>query len=154
MEPLDTHRREERTDDADLERGDSNGTASEKTEEGRKEGHNNKEDKEKSSSKKSEDEDKQQNFMDRVKASARKIPLVGTVELGWIPNNLNWSKIKPALRSALLAWVSLLFVIIPKLSVMLGQVSSFSRAQQTADHNTKQGQLLNSHRYHFQCSYN
>jgi hypothetical protein len=51
-----------------------------------------------------------------------KVLFLESASWSWIPNNLTWSKIKPALRSALLGWVSLLFVIIPRLEVTLGQV--------------------------------
>lgn len=44
------------------------------------------------------------------------------IDLNWIPNNWSWSKIKPVIRCALTAWVSVLFFVIPKLEVMLGQV--------------------------------
>lgn len=44
------------------------------------------------------------------------------VNLQWIPTNLSWSKFKPVLRSALTAWISVLFFIIPKLERTLGSV--------------------------------
>lgn len=44
------------------------------------------------------------------------------INLQWIPPNFTWSKIKPVLRSALTAWISVLFFIIPSLERMLGQV--------------------------------
>jgi hypothetical protein len=43
--------------------------------------------------------------------------------LQWIPKNLTWSKMKPVIRCSLVAWISLLFMIIPKTAKMLGQVS-------------------------------
>ncbi|KAI0089790.1 hypothetical protein BDY19DRAFT_888753 [Irpex rosettiformis] len=58
------------------------------------------------------------------KAAVQKTPFINTVDLSWIPNNMTWSKIKPALRCALAAWVSLLFLLITDLSVMLGQATA------------------------------
>ncbi|KAI0344331.1 hypothetical protein BDW22DRAFT_1355705 [Trametopsis cervina] len=46
-----------------------------------------------------------------------------SVDLNWVPSNFTWSKLKPVIRSALLAWVSSLFVIISKTEVLLGQAS-------------------------------
>lgn len=46
------------------------------------------------------------------------------VNLRWIPDSLTWSKIKPAIRCAVVGWVSVVFFIIPQLEEMLGQVSS------------------------------
>lgn len=43
-------------------------------------------------------------------------------DMSWIPSNFTWSKIKPVIRSAIVAWISLLFVIIPRLETLLGQV--------------------------------
>lgn len=75
----------------------------------------------------SSDNEERPSFRARVQhallVAAQKIPFADTLNLNWVSNNLNWSKIKPALRTALVAWVSMLFVIIPELSVMLGQVS-------------------------------
>ena len=45
------------------------------------------------------------------------------IDLNWIPANLNWSKLKPVIRSAIGAWISVLFFIIPRTEVVLGQVS-------------------------------
>lgn len=42
---------------------------------------------------------------------------------GWIPANFTWSKIKPVIRCALTAWVSIIFVVISKTERVLGQVS-------------------------------
>ncbi len=44
------------------------------------------------------------------------------VNLRWIPDNCNWSKLKPVIRSALVAWISLLFFVIKDLEKLLGQV--------------------------------
>lgn len=46
-------------------------------------------------------------------------------DLNWIPANWNWSKIKPVIRSAIEAWVSVLFFIIPSIEKILGQVGGF-----------------------------
>ena len=48
------------------------------------------------------------------------------VNLKWIPDNWNWSKIKPVIRSAIVAWISLLFFVIRDLEKMLGQVRYLS----------------------------
>lgn len=45
--------------------------------------------------------------------------------LQWIPANWSWSKWKPVLRSALAAWISLLFFLIPTTLNVMGQVSIF-----------------------------
>ena len=66
--------------------------------------------------------------------SSRKRALIATwarlcnwvpFDLHWVLDNFVWSKLKPAIRVAVVAWVSLLFVIIPQLEIMLGQVRSF-----------------------------
>lgn len=46
--------------------------------------------------------------------------------LQWVPANFTWSKVKPVIRCAISAWVSLLLVIIPQTSKFLGQVSMLS----------------------------
>lgn len=43
-------------------------------------------------------------------------------QLAWIPANLSWSRWKPALRSALAAWILLVIFVIPKVERWLGQV--------------------------------
>lgn len=43
--------------------------------------------------------------------------------LRWIPANWTWSKWKPVVRSALAAWISLLFFLIPTTLHAMGQVS-------------------------------
>lgn len=81
---------------------------------------------------KGEDEDGQQastkstRFLRRVQITAGKVvqKLPFKPDLSWVSNNWTWSKIKPVIRCAAVAWISILFVIIPKLEVMLGQVSS------------------------------
>ena len=40
----------------------------------------------------------------------------------WIVKNLNWSKLKPVIRCAVVGWVSLVLFVIPKVEVLLGQV--------------------------------
>ncbi|EKM60249.1 uncharacterized protein PHACADRAFT_246113 [Phanerochaete carnosa HHB-10118-sp] len=45
------------------------------------------------------------------------------IDLKWIPANLSWPKMKPVIRTALVAWISVLFFTIPRLEVMLGQGS-------------------------------
>lgn len=44
------------------------------------------------------------------------------VDLQWIPNSWSWSKIKPLIRCAIVAWISVLFFVVWKLEVLLGQV--------------------------------
>lgn len=45
--------------------------------------------------------------------------------LQWIPDNWSWSKIKPVIRCAIVAWISMLFFMIKRLEILLGQVSVF-----------------------------
>ncbi|KAG2357359.1 hypothetical protein BDR07DRAFT_1420585 [Suillus spraguei] len=45
--------------------------------------------------------------------------------LRWMPANSTWSKWKPAIRSALAAWISVVIFVIPRIENILGQVSSF-----------------------------
>ena len=47
------------------------------------------------------------------------------VDLGWIPANWSWSKIKPVVRCAVTGWISVLFFVVPQLEVVLGQVRVF-----------------------------
>ena len=44
------------------------------------------------------------------------------VDLTWIPANWSWSKIKPVIRCAFVGWISVFFIIVPKLEVLLGPV--------------------------------
>ncbi|KAF8956639.1 hypothetical protein BDZ97DRAFT_1763642 [Flammula alnicola] len=43
--------------------------------------------------------------------------------LGWIPQNFVWSKVKPAIRCALVTWVSAVLFIIPPVEIKMGQAS-------------------------------
>ena len=45
-------------------------------------------------------------------------------DFGWATKNMEIAKLKPAIRSAVTAWVSLLLVIIPAAERFLGQVSA------------------------------
>jgi hypothetical protein len=45
--------------------------------------------------------------------------------LAWIPQNLTWSKLKPVIRCSLVAWVSVVLMIIGPVSRSLGQVSVY-----------------------------
>ena len=45
------------------------------------------------------------------------------IDLAWIPANWTWSKMKVLIRCALVAWISLLFFIVKRLEILLGQVS-------------------------------
>lgn len=45
----------------------------------------------------------------------------------WIPENWTWSKIKPAIRCAVAAWIGAVLFAIPRIEVFLGQVRNFGR---------------------------
>lgn len=45
---------------------------------------------------------------------------------GWIKSKMNWPALKPVLRSATAAWISLLYVIIPSIENRMGQVRCHS----------------------------
>jgi hypothetical protein len=77
------------------------------------------------SSKSSSDEtdEKQKHAPGGGKASAPSI-FVLPPSMHWIPANFNWSKLKPVIRSAVTAWISLLFVIINPTLRVVGQVSA------------------------------
>ena len=40
----------------------------------------------------------------------------------WIVKNWNWSKLKPVIRCAVVAWVAVVLFVIPKVEVFFGQV--------------------------------
>lgn len=42
----------------------------------------------------------------------------------WVPNNWHWSKLKPVIRCAVTAWISLVLFVIPAFERALGQVSN------------------------------
>ena len=42
----------------------------------------------------------------------------------WIVKNWNWSKLKPVIRSAVVAWVAVVLFVIPKVEAFIGQVCS------------------------------
>ena len=44
--------------------------------------------------------------------------------IAWIPANFTWPKLKPVIRCALTAWVSVVLMIIGPVSRSLGQVST------------------------------
>jgi len=44
-------------------------------------------------------------------------------EFEWVPQTFIWSNVKPAIRCALVAWVSLVLFVIPKVETVLGQAS-------------------------------
>ena len=44
------------------------------------------------------------------------------VNLQWIPDNWSWSRMKPLIRCAIMAWLSVLFFVIKRLEILLGQV--------------------------------
>ncbi|KAJ6525711.1 hypothetical protein B0H19DRAFT_1223853 [Mycena capillaripes] len=43
--------------------------------------------------------------------------------LQWVLDNLTWPKVKPTIRSAIAAWISMVLFLIPKIEVFLGQAS-------------------------------
>ena len=47
------------------------------------------------------------------------------LDLSWVTNNLDATRVKPALRGAVAAWVSLILLIIPRTERSMGQVSIF-----------------------------
>ena len=42
--------------------------------------------------------------------------------IGWVPDKLNWSNLKPVIRSALAAWIALVMILVPQVENVLGQV--------------------------------
>ena len=59
------------------------------------------------------------------------------IDLSWIPANWNWSKIKPVIRSAIEAWVSVIFFIIPRTEVIMGQVRLCARCHRSCSCNSR-----------------
>jgi len=43
-------------------------------------------------------------------------------QLQWIPRNWTWSKLKPVIRCSIVAWVSSVLFIIPRVEFLMGQV--------------------------------
>ncbi|KAH9947336.1 hypothetical protein B0H21DRAFT_338716 [Amylocystis lapponica] len=58
-------------------------------------------------------------FLIYLRAFVSKIP----IDLSWMSNNWSWSKLKPVIRCAVFGWVSLVFMIILRTEVLLGQAS-------------------------------
>jgi len=46
-------------------------------------------------------------------------------QLRWIPRNWTWSKLKPVIRCSIVAWVSAVLFIIPRVELLMGQVRFF-----------------------------
>lgn len=44
----------------------------------------------------------------------------------WIVKNWNWSKLKPVIRCAVVAWVAVVLFVIPKVEVFFGQVCPYA----------------------------
>lgn len=44
------------------------------------------------------------------------------IDLQWIPSNWSYSKMKPVIRSAIMGWVSIVLLIIPRVEQAMGQV--------------------------------
>lgn len=44
-------------------------------------------------------------------------------DLGWVPANFTWSKLKPVIRCATVCFVSAILMVIPQVYVPMGQVS-------------------------------
>ncbi|KAF9813949.1 hypothetical protein IEO21_05385 [Rhodonia placenta] len=45
------------------------------------------------------------------------------LDLAWIPNNWSWSKIKPIIRAWVQGWISVIFMVIPRVESVLGQAT-------------------------------
>jgi len=43
-------------------------------------------------------------------------------QLQWIPRNWTWSNLKPVIRCSIVAWVSAVLFIIPRVELLMGQV--------------------------------
>ncbi|GBE78787.1 hypothetical protein SCP_0116800 [Sparassis crispa] len=59
----------------------------------------------------------------RLRVVLGKVAAYSPFDFKWIPNNFTWSKLKIVIRCAIMAWVSLMFMIIPRLAKLLGQAS-------------------------------
>ena len=46
----------------------------------------------------------------------------------WIVKNWNWSKLKPVIRCAVVAWVAVVLFVIPRVERFFGQVCGFPSA--------------------------
>lgn len=53
-----------------------------------------------------------------------KVCLWFSSKLGWVLQNWTWSKIKPAIRCAVVGWLSAVLFIVPSVQLILGQVSN------------------------------
>ena len=42
----------------------------------------------------------------------------------WVSQHWNWTDIKPVIKSAVCAWVAIVLLVIPKVEIFMGQVSS------------------------------
>lgn len=74
-------------------------------------------------------DEKVHQFREKRRAFSEQLRSVGTfvvknfpLDLQWIPNNWTWSKWKPVIRSAILGWLSILFMVITRLEEITGQV--------------------------------
>lgn len=57
------------------------------------------------------------------KTSGRTLPFP-PLQLQWIPNNFTIPRLKPVVRSAVCAWISIILLVIPSVEKIMGQVSS------------------------------
>jgi hypothetical protein len=62
-----------------------------------------------------------------LKTAVRRKSRMLAPTIDWITNKLNWSDLKPVIRSAISAWICLLLLLGPKTGEMMGQVSSSHR---------------------------
>jgi hypothetical protein len=58
-----------------------------------------------------------------ARATRSRISLPGSLQ--WIPKAWTWSNIKAVIRCAVVAWVSSLLIIVPRVQLVLGQVHLF-----------------------------
>ncbi|KZT00914.1 uncharacterized protein LAESUDRAFT_523085 [Laetiporus sulphureus 93-53] len=75
-------------------------------------------------------DEKVHQFREKRRAFSEQLRSVGAfvvknfpLDLQWIPNNWTWSKWKPVIRSAILGWLSILFMVITRLEEVTGQAT-------------------------------
>lgn len=81
---------------------------------------------------------KERTLMQRVRSAVK-------ADLAWIPAKLNWADLKPVIRSAVAAWLSLVLILIPRTEAAIGQASSCRWS--TLSRSSTPGKLLHSGRY-------
>jgi len=65
-------------------------------------------------------------------------------QLQWIPRNWTWSNLKPVIRCSIVAWVSAVLFIIPRVELLMGQVC-FLVLMCTLSWSISQGKFSNSY---------